>query len=99
MQTGTDFCRSLLIYHSINCPQSLVDTYLKNINFIHSHYKYINETLLNQEKDYDITNIKYYEEKLRVLKQDNIPITTNHIRKGLRKVLRHTAEVFSDNET
>lgn len=45
MQTGVDFCRSLLISHQINCPQQQIETFLKNINFIHSHYKHINEML------------------------------------------------------
>lgn len=55
--------------------------------------------LQSQEKDIDITNIKFYEEKLRSCKEEGVTITTSHIFKGLRKVLRHTADVFTDNET
>lgn len=43
--------------------------------------------------------MKLYEEKLRLFKQDGVAINTTHIRKALRKVLRQTAEVFSENET
>jgi hypothetical protein len=42
--------------------------------------------------------LKFYEEKLNSVKKDGIPITTHLIKKALRKVLRQTAEVFSENE-
>jgi len=45
MQTGIDFCRALLIYDSIPAPLSILETFLKNINGIYSHYKVINDDL------------------------------------------------------
>lgn len=40
-----------------------------------------------------------YEEKIRGLKGEGHNVNAPQIRKALRKVLRLTAEVFSDNET
>lgn len=54
IQTGVDFCRSLLIHQAIPCPQSILENLLKNINGIYNHYKVINDMLQVSEKDPDV---------------------------------------------
>jgi hypothetical protein len=43
MQTGIDFCRTLLIYNNIPAPAKTLDGILRNINGIYHHYKIIND--------------------------------------------------------
>ena len=54
MQTGEDFCRSLLIFATIQCPNRIMDDLLRNINGIYNHYKTVNDNLQNFEKDPDV---------------------------------------------
>ena len=44
-------------------------------------------------------NFVLYEDKLKSFKEEGQQVNTHQIKKALRKVLRQTAEVFSDNET
>jgi aminopeptidase-like protein len=88
MQTGTDFCRSLLIYNQIPAPFSILEGLLKNINGIFSHYKVINDKLQFVDKDHDVELMKLYHERLEQMHTNNIPINTKQIRKALLNVLR-----------
>ena len=38
MQTGVDFCRSILVYSALTVPNSVLDGLFKNINGIYGHY-------------------------------------------------------------
>ena len=64
MQTGTDFCRTLLIYNQVPAPLSILENLLKNINGIFSHYKVINDKLQFVDKDHDVELMKLYKERL-----------------------------------
>jgi len=59
----------------------------------------VNETFTENARDHDVTNMNLYEEKIRALKAEGQNINTPQIKKALRKVLRLTADVFSDNES
>ena len=64
MQTGSDFCRALLIYAAIPAPPSVLDGLFKNINGIFSHYQLINDNLQPIERDADVELMKLYKEKM-----------------------------------
>lgn len=96
IQTGVDFCRTLLISQAITCPQKNAAFFLNNVQKIYTHYKTHN----NDMGSYEIVkNFQIYHEKLKEFTDQNVQVNTREIRKALRKVLRQTAEVFSDNET
>lgn len=46
-----------------------------------------------------VKNFQTYHEKLKSFNDEGVQVNSREIRKALRKVLRQTAEVFSDNET
>lgn len=39
MQTGRDFCRTLIIHNNISVPSTLANNMLTEILQLHSHYK------------------------------------------------------------
>ena len=89
----------MLIHQGLQCPDETVKSFLTSIEKIFKHYQKQQEYLHQSERDQDVTNLKYYEEKLQTLRQEGVQINANQIRKALRKVLRQTADVFSENET
>ncbi len=99
MQTGIDFCRSLLIHQSIALPLQQTEQLLKNIQFILNHYQRENEKLEPNYQDQNIINMQLYEEKLKNIRASGTQMSTHQIMKALRKVLRQTEEIFSENET
>lgn len=88
MQTGRDFCRTLLLYNQIPAPSSILDQFLKNINGIYTHYKVVNDRLYEMEKDPDVELMKLYREKIASMVEAGITINTKQIRKALLNVLR-----------
>ena len=38
MQTGVDFCRSILIYAALQVPMPVLESLFRNINGIYGHY-------------------------------------------------------------
>lgn len=99
MQTGIDFCRSILIHQAIPCPLSVVDGLLRNINGLFTHYKMINDNLTSFEKDPEVELMKQYDEKLKTLQKEGVPISTKWVRKALCNVLRQHADVATEGET
>jgi hypothetical protein len=41
MQTGRDFCRTLMIYLPIQIPKTIVSQFMQNISDLYHHYKII----------------------------------------------------------
>ena len=99
MQTGIDLCRAVLIHQSIPCPSSILDGLLRNINGLYDHYKVINDGLKEFDRDSDIELMKQYDEKLKQLQKEGVPISTKWIKKALANVLRQHADVITDGES
>jgi len=46
MQTGRDFCRTLMIYLPIQIPKTIVSQFMQNISDLYHHYKIISDNKL-----------------------------------------------------
>jgi len=76
IQTGADFCRSILIHSTISCPPPIVDQLLRNINGIYNYNKVVNDGLQQLERDPDVDLMKMYKEKIESLQENNMPVNT-----------------------
>lgn len=97
MQTGRDFCRTLILYLPIPVPRQLTSKFQTNINDLYNHYKIIRESKIIQDQEAD--NMVHYFERLDKVRAANKEIQSKHLRKGLLAVLRQTADIFTDGHS
>ena len=97
MQTGRDFCRTLILYLPIQVPRNIISNFQQNIVDLFNHYKIISDSKI--KPDVDVENMSYYFERLDKVRTQNKDIQSKHIRKGLAAVLRQTADIFSDGHS
>lgn len=64
MQTGRDFCRTLLVYQNIAVPQPITTNILTEILQLHCHYKEINDIRDAISKDQEVEIMKIFVEKI-----------------------------------
>lgn len=94
MQTGRDFCRTLMLYLPIQVPKNIVSNFMTNINDLFMHYKVISDS--NGGDNVDVENMEIYFERIKKVQANGKEIQTKHIKKGMTAVLRQTAEIFTD---
>lgn len=94
MQTGRDFCRTLMLYLPIQIPRSIVTKFMQNISDLHNHYKLMSESKL--KPDPEVETMALYFERVEAVQKAGKEIQAKHIRKGLAAVLRQTAEIFTE---
>lgn len=98
MQTGRDFCRTLIMYLPIQVPKEITQSYMRNIQELYNHYKLMKETGYDEEAQH-IEGMSQYYERLEKLKNNNKEVQTKHLKKALTAVLRQTADIFSDGNS
>jgi hypothetical protein len=69
MQTGRDFCRTLMIYLPIQIPKTIISQFMQNINDLYHHYKIISDSKLKQ--DPEVEAMSYYFDRVEKVKQSN----------------------------
>jgi len=62
MQTGRDFCRTLILYLPIQVPRNIITCFQQNIVDLFNHYKIISDSKI--KPDIDVENMSYYFERL-----------------------------------
>jgi len=67
MQTGRDFCRTLMIYLPIQVPKNIITNFQININDLYNHYKIISDSKM--KPDPEVENMIYYFERLEKVRQ------------------------------
>ena len=86
MQTGRDFCRTLILYLPIPIPRQLTSNFMGNISDLFNHYKMISESKIKH--DPEVENMSLYFERLEKVRANSKEIQSKHIKKGLLAVLR-----------
>jgi len=97
MQTGRDFCRTLILYLPIQIPKQLTTNFMTNVSDLYNHYKIMSDSKIKQ--DPEVENMCHYFERLDKVRQNNKEIQSKHIKKGLQAVLRQTADIFTDGNS
>lgn len=91
MQTGADLCRSILVHHTIVCPNEVVDSLMLSIHEIYMFNKAASEEQNTPDKEVELMGS--YKEKINELQEAGVPINTLQIKKALLKVLRQHKDV------
>ena len=68
MQTGRDFCRTLMFYLPVQVPKNITQTFMQNINDLYNQYKILAES--TGKPDMDVENMEFYFERLNKVKAD-----------------------------
>ena len=63
MQTGRDFCRTLMLYLPIQVPRNILSNFMTNINDLFMHYKVISDS--NGGNNVDVENMEIYFERIK----------------------------------
>lgn len=94
MQTGRDFCRTLMLYLPIQVPKSITAQFMQNISDLYNQYKIISES--TGKPNIDVDNMEVYFDRLNKVKAEGKEVQSKHLKKGLLAVLRQTADIFTD---
>ena len=90
LQTGRDFCRTLLLYHQLPVPRTVCQSLHEQVVTLHEHYQRENHEKDVLAKDRDVDFMQNWVEK----SADNTD--ADILRKGLLGVLKQMVEIDGD---